>query len=34
MNQRSRLNLLVFQILVISLMVALFGRLFYLQVVD
>jgi len=32
MNQRSRLNLLVFQILVISLMVALFGRLFYLQV--
>ena len=34
MNQRSRLNLLVFQILVISLMVALFGRLFYLQVVS
>ena len=32
MNQRSRLNLLVFQILIISLMVALFGRLFYLQV--
>jgi len=32
MNQRSRLSLLVFQILVISLMVALFGRLFYLQV--
>lgn len=32
MNQRSRHNLLVFQILIISLMVALFGRLFYLQV--
>ena len=32
MNQRSRLNLLVVQILVVSLMVALFGRLFYLQI--
>lgn len=32
MNQRSRLNLLVVQILIISLMVALFGRLFYLQI--
>ncbi len=32
MNQRSRLNLLVVQILIFSLMMALFGRLFYLQV--
>ena len=32
MNQRSRLNLLVVQILIISLIVALFGRLFYLQI--
>ncbi len=32
MNQRSRLNLLVVQILIISLLVALFGRLFYLQI--
>lgn len=32
MNQRSRLSLLVVQILIISLMVALFGRLFYLQI--
>ena len=32
MNNRSRLALMVVQILVISLMVALFGRLFYLQV--
>jgi len=32
MNQRSRLSLLVIQILVISLMVSLIGRLFYLQV--
>jgi len=32
MNQRSRLNLMAVQILMISLMVALFGRLFYLQV--
>jgi penicillin-binding protein 2 len=32
MSQRSRLNLLVVQVLVISLMVAMLGRLFYLQV--
>ena len=32
MNQRSRLNLLVIQIFIASLMFALFGRLFYLQV--
>ena len=32
MNQRSRLNLLVVQILIVSLMMALFGRLFYLQI--
>jgi len=32
MNSRSRLALLVVQILIVSLMVALFGRLFYLQV--
>ncbi|HEX7405065.1 MAG TPA: penicillin-binding protein 2 [Candidatus Nanopelagicaceae bacterium] len=32
MNQRSRLSLLVTQILIISLMTALLGRLFYLQV--
>ncbi len=32
MNQRSRLNLLVVQVLIISLLVALFGRLFYLQI--
>lgn len=32
MNNKSRLSLLVVQILVISLMTALFGRLFYLQV--
>jgi penicillin-binding protein 2 len=32
MNNKSRLALLVFQILIVSLMVALFGRLFYLQV--
>lgn len=32
MNQRSRLNLMVVQILILSLMLALFGRLFYLQV--
>ena len=32
MNQRSRLNLLVVQILIVSLMVALLGRLFYLQI--
>ena len=34
MNNKSRLSLLVVQILVVSLMVALFGRLFYLQVID
>jgi len=32
MNTKSRLSLLVVQILIISLMAALFGRLFYLQV--
>ena len=32
MNNKSRLSLLVVQILIVSLMVALFGRLFYLQV--
>lgn len=32
MNNKSRLSLLVVQILVVSLMVSLFGRLFYLQV--
>ena len=32
MNQRSRLSLLVVQILIVSLMIALFGRLFYLQI--
>jgi len=32
MNNKSRLSLLVVQILVVSLMTALFGRLFYLQV--
>ena len=32
MNNKSRLSLLVVQILVVSLMAALFGRLFYLQV--
>lgn len=32
MNQRSRLSLLVIQIFIISLMLALLGRLFYLQV--
>ena len=32
MNQRSRLSLLVTQVLIISLMAALLGRLFYLQI--
>ena len=32
MNQRSRLSLLVTQVLIISLMGALLGRLFYLQI--
>ena len=34
MNSRSRMSLLVLQVLVISLLLALFGRLFYLQVAD
>jgi len=32
MNQRTRLSMLVIQIMIISLLMALFGRLFYLQV--
>ena len=32
MNQRTRLSLVVIQILILSLLMALFGRLFYLQV--
>lgn len=32
MNQRTRLSMLVIQILIISILLALFGRLFYLQV--
>jgi penicillin-binding protein 2 len=32
MNNKSRLSLLVVQILIVSLVVALFGRLFFLQV--
>ncbi|MEY3857687.1 MAG: hypothetical protein RL290_281 [Actinomycetota bacterium] len=32
MNQRSRLSLLVVQILIVSLLAALLGRLFYLQI--
>lgn len=32
MNNRSRLSLIVVQILIVSLLVALFGRLFYLQI--
>ena len=34
MNQRSRLNLIVFQTLIASLLLALMGRLFYLQVAN
>lgn len=34
MNKRSHLNLLVIQIIIASLMMALFGRLFYLQVIS
>ena len=34
MSQRSRLNLIVFQTLIFSLVAALFGRLFYVQVLD
>ena len=32
MNQRTRLSIFVVQALIISLMAALFGRLFYLQI--
>jgi len=32
MNQRSRLSLLVTQVFILSLMIALFGRVFYLQI--
>jgi len=32
MNNKSRLSLLVVQILIVSLMMALLGRLFYLQI--
>jgi penicillin-binding protein 2 len=34
MSNKSRLNLIVFQTLIISLVAALFGRLFYIQVLD
>ena len=34
MSQRSKINLIIFQSLVFSLLFALFGRLFYLQVLD
>ncbi len=34
MSQRSRLNLIVFQTLIFSLVAALFGRLLYIQVLD
>ncbi len=34
MNQRSRLNMIVFQTLIASLLLALMGRLFYLQVAN
>ena len=34
MNQRSRLNLIFIQILVSSLLLALLGRLFYLQIAN
>ena len=34
MNSRSRLNLVVIQVLVASLLIAMLGRLFYLQVAD
>ena len=33
MSQRSRLRLVVLQVLVLSLMLTLFGRLYYLQVI-
>jgi len=32
MNQRTRLSMIVIQIMIVSLLMALFGRLFYLQV--
>ena len=32
MSQKSRLNLIIIQVLIVSLMVALMGRLFYLQI--
>ena len=34
MNQRGKINLIIFQTLIFSLLFALFGRLFYLQVLD
>ena len=34
MSLRGRVNLIVFQTLVFSLLLALFGRLFYLQVLE
>ena len=34
MSLRARVNLIVFQTLVFSLLLALFGRLFYLQVLE
>ena len=34
MSLRSKVNLIIFQTLVFSLMFALFGRLFYLQVLE
>ena len=34
MSLRSRINLIIFQTLVFSLMFALFGRLFYLQILE
>jgi penicillin-binding protein 2 len=34
MSNRSRLSLIVFQTLVVSLVIALFGRLFYIQILD
>ncbi|MEY3257592.1 MAG: penicillin-binding protein 2, partial [Actinomycetota bacterium] len=34
MSERGKINLIVFQTLIFSLMFALFGRLFYLQVLD
>ena len=34
MSERGKINLIVFQTLILSLLLALFGRLFYLQVLD